>query len=361
MKEKWNCTPRVYVGTYKKYNEGSLRGGWITLTDYPSYDAFMEACFKLHKDERDPELMIQDCEDMPDGLSPREWLYEEDFNDIIEAVAAESVPEDAPKFRIIDYSDKAIAVVGDTRDIKDKLKELGGRFNPRLSCGAGWVFSKKAKAEVEKLLQCGSVEVVEKPTPKPKAKKNEAMEEAKAEYVKVWKDDERMVKHCQGEISNAVKLSDGRIVIVKKEKLETSFCFGYSTCGQGSEYEEANDEARNARTNEDYFREQNLKEYNLAIALLKGEKEHSWGKDAYLEQLNCRTCGLINIHEVVGLHYCDFVEQRYGTYSELSEADKELIIAMYEEEKEKMNKRIDAYLKRYGLSKLNVWTYWLDA
>lgn len=31
---------------------------------------------------------------------------------------------------IIDYSEKAIAVIGDTKPIKDQLKELGGRFNP---------------------------------------------------------------------------------------------------------------------------------------------------------------------------------------------------------------------------------------
>ena len=86
---------------------------------------------------------------MPDGLSVREWMDEQEFNDIIEAVAAESMPEDAPQFQIIDYSEKAIAVVGDTRDIKDKLKALGGRFNPRLSCGAGWIFSKKQRAKVE--------------------------------------------------------------------------------------------------------------------------------------------------------------------------------------------------------------------
>ena len=38
---------------------------------------------------------------------------------------------------IIDYSEKAIAVIGDTKPIKDQLKELGGRFNSRLTCGAG--------------------------------------------------------------------------------------------------------------------------------------------------------------------------------------------------------------------------------
>ena len=94
--------------------------------------------------------------------------------------------------------------------------------------------------------------------------------------------------------------------------------------------------------------------------MLKGEKEHSWGRDAYLSQSNYCSCGLINIYKVVGLHYCDFVEQKWGTYSEMSEEDKKLVIAMYEEEKEKMSKRIDTYLKRYGLSKLNVWTYWVD-
>lgn len=355
--EATNLQPRVYVGTYKKYNEGNLDGGWLTLTDYANYAAFCAACRKLHKNERDPELMIQDCDNMPDGLSVREWMDEQEFNDIIEAVAAESMPEDAPQFQIIDYSEKAIAVVGDTRDIKDKLKALGGRFNPRLSCGAGWVFSKKQRTEVEKLLQGGSVE---KSAPKPKEKKNPAIEEAKAEYVKVWKDDEKMIKFCQGEISNAVKLSDGRIVVVEKQKLETSFCFGYSTCGQGAEYEEANEAAHVANTSEDYFREQNLKEFDNKIALLKTDKEESWHRDAYLRQSNYCDCGLVNIHEVVGLRWCDFENQRWGTYVEIPEADRKLIIAMYEEEKERMSKRIDTYLKRYGLSKLHVWTYWQD-
>lgn len=48
----------------------------------------------------------------------------------------------AGEVNIIDYSEKAIAVIGDTKPIKDKLKELGGSFNPRLSCGIGWIFPK---------------------------------------------------------------------------------------------------------------------------------------------------------------------------------------------------------------------------
>ncbi len=49
---------------------------------------------------------------------------------------------------IIDYSEKAIAVIGDTKPIKDKLKELGGKWNNKLSCGPGWIFSKKRMEEV---------------------------------------------------------------------------------------------------------------------------------------------------------------------------------------------------------------------
>jgi hypothetical protein len=55
-------------------------------------------------------------------------------------------------FEIVDYSDKAFAVVGDTKSIKDDLKRLGGRFNFRLSCGAGWIFPKTKMDDVKALL-----------------------------------------------------------------------------------------------------------------------------------------------------------------------------------------------------------------
>ena len=55
-------------------------------------------------------------------------------------------------FQIVDYSENAIAVFGDTKPIKNVLRELGGRFNARLSCGAGWVFSKSKADEVREAL-----------------------------------------------------------------------------------------------------------------------------------------------------------------------------------------------------------------
>ena len=59
---------------------------------------------------------------------------------------------DAKGVQIIDYSEKAIAIVGETRAIKETLKTLGGRFNSHLSCGAGWIFSKSKEATLREAL-----------------------------------------------------------------------------------------------------------------------------------------------------------------------------------------------------------------
>ena len=53
---------------------------------------------------------------------------------------------------LVDYSEKSFAIVGDTKPIKEVLKQLGGCFNGRLSCGAGWIFSKTKLDTVKQTL-----------------------------------------------------------------------------------------------------------------------------------------------------------------------------------------------------------------
>lgn len=57
---------------------------------------------------------------------------------------------------IVDYSEKAVAVFGDTKAIKGQLKELGGRFNPSLDYNgekrAGWIFGRKQADKVKELI-----------------------------------------------------------------------------------------------------------------------------------------------------------------------------------------------------------------
>lgn len=65
---------------------------------------------------------------------------------------SKEIQTSAIDLQIIDYSEKSIVVIGDTKPYKDRFKAIGGRFNFRLSCGAGWVFSKTNTIEVENLL-----------------------------------------------------------------------------------------------------------------------------------------------------------------------------------------------------------------
>lgn len=59
-------------------------------------------------------------------------------------------------FTIVDYSERSIAVFGDTKAIKEQLAALGGRFNKYLTQNrqkcAGWVFPKSKQAELLQLL-----------------------------------------------------------------------------------------------------------------------------------------------------------------------------------------------------------------
>lgn len=58
--------------------------------------------------------------------------------------------------RMVDYSKNAVAVIGNTYEIKDELKAIGGKFNRFLKIDgetvAGWIFSKNKESEISDLL-----------------------------------------------------------------------------------------------------------------------------------------------------------------------------------------------------------------
>lgn len=58
-------TPAIYVGTYHKYNCGSIFGKWFDLTEFQSCEDFYAACQALHANEWDAEFMFQDWEGIP--------------------------------------------------------------------------------------------------------------------------------------------------------------------------------------------------------------------------------------------------------------------------------------------------------
>lgn len=66
------------------------------------------------------------------------------------------IQSDNLHFEVVDYSEKAIALFGDTKPIKDLLLAMGGKFNPRLTHNgekqAGWIFSVNKREEIEGVL-----------------------------------------------------------------------------------------------------------------------------------------------------------------------------------------------------------------
>ena len=76
--------PSVYVGTYGKYNEGSLRGLWIDLSSFDDYDEFINFCKAIHADEYDPELMAQDYECFPRDFYTEGFISRDDFDNILQ-------------------------------------------------------------------------------------------------------------------------------------------------------------------------------------------------------------------------------------------------------------------------------------
>jgi len=68
-------------------------------------------------------------------------LSEMTVDDLIKT-APELPNQPKANLTVVNYSDKAIAVIGETYQVKDILKRIGGRFNYNLTCGAGWIFSK---------------------------------------------------------------------------------------------------------------------------------------------------------------------------------------------------------------------------
>jgi hypothetical protein len=57
-----------------------------------------------------------------------------------------------------DYSDKSVVVRGKkTKEIKDSLKQLGGKWNSSLKNGGGWIFPKTKESQVKSLVNSDNI------------------------------------------------------------------------------------------------------------------------------------------------------------------------------------------------------------
>ena len=184
--------------------------------------------------------------------------------------------------------------------------------------------------------------------------------------TEVWQNSEHMQEYARKECEYVVELSNGNIIDIEKPRIEKNFCFGmgmYATYTQ-EEFERAEGMAEKARTDVNYFINENMKQITEKIDALKEALEnkrevytfvHYSGQpeDSELVAYNCvRICN--------NPEYAPFRWSNLQAVKKLSNEDIQAIIDGLEEVAKKFMKRLNTYLKKYGLEKLNVWTYCRD-
>lgn len=137
-------TIQVYVGTYAKYNNGSIKGAWIDLEGHDE-ESFYEACAELHNDEVDPEFMFQDFEGFPKAfysecsLDARVWAwleleeYERDYYEAylegVDSKADFETARDCYHGQFDSDTDLAYEYVASTGLLSDVPENIKGYFD----------------------------------------------------------------------------------------------------------------------------------------------------------------------------------------------------------------------------------------
>ena len=183
----------------------------------------------------------------------------------------------------------------------------------------------------------------------------------KDELKKAWSS-EKMVEHCSKSTAFIVE-HNGELY-----GIETRFCFGYGMNGITNEDEEdaADRMARKAQESRDYFINQNLENINRWIKKLNEILEdmgNNWAEGNYPHYMIETGAHFYGQTEDCKLRYYSVADTFNGGIRGKICNDTELIkklIAGYEEVKTEFIKRLNKYLNRYGMSKVETWSYLRD-
>lgn len=184
----------------------------------------------------------------------------------------------------------------------------------------------------------------------------------KAEYLdiiaaEVWNNDKGMIDFISKKISQIIKTSNGYLIPLDKPDIETRFCFGYSLNRYDTEdYDRANDMVDYASKSIDYFKSENLKKITEWITAIENDEVYIH-THYYKSPANSRAKKLVHMKYY---HFDRMTKLEAAEYKPLTGADKETVLNAYKIELAKFEKRLDSYIKRYGTSKLKVWSYWQD-
>lgn len=161
MGDYWDCVPSIFnalfgsVGYVMTHRDISEEAVGKVIEELEATGVNEENCkdYRAYKEGSEEQRLV--ARETPRNLNEvARWIcHNKDLSIKVEQKQKkEPVTVEAYDVRIIDYSEKSFAVVGNTRPIKEDLKRLGGRFNAKLNCGCGWIFSNSRRAQVEELV-----------------------------------------------------------------------------------------------------------------------------------------------------------------------------------------------------------------
>ena len=146
----------------------------------------------------------------------------------------------------------------------------------------------------------------------------------------VWPKSQSMQKYAYEQYGYGVELDDGDIAVIEKPSLKKDFCFGYGYCGK-----------KNMEQLDDILESLIDPRYSI----YKGVSYINQAADSKLKSI---------------YFYRDSEDAERKGLVKLSQKEVDAMIQGYKEMKAIFMKRLERYLKRYGLSKVNAWSYLSD-
>jgi hypothetical protein len=182
-------------------------------------------------------------------------------------------------------------------------------------------------------------------------------ENYRAEVEKLWKNDTRMVNWTMKNVSAVVELSNGGFHEIWKPSIKTRFCFGYDANYSADDIERARAAAKRAYEDTEKFKNENLRSLRGKLAELKSD-----AIPIVYQNYNFTGFCKTKIYGVKLMSHAEYFDAtKHGAeFSILPDEDREKLIKAYENEILKFEKRLNVYLKKYGLTKINVWTFMED-
>lgn len=163
-----------------------------------------------------------------------------------------------------------------------------------------------------------------------------------------------------------VKLKGDLYYHIETPSIRTSFCYA-DDYDDYSDYNDPNNswnKCEKARTDQEYFKRKNLEAINEKIQMIEEQYKiftlikHYNDNDNIVSLNQVRWAGIFDNPVILDYHSLKELEAGTDYIRVLTPEDKETILTAYKQVKKDFEKRIETYLKKYGLSKINVWTYW---